>query len=335
MLDKLDLRMQLFIDEMDQLYQLNGEKFPSVITTLSDLSYFAKQPSGRMSIVICGSSALMEGLITTNAPDSVAKKFVLLSTGAIDLNDNKFITRRVYSSLPCDLESVASITGEALTEESKPWLRLVAFCAGGTARNVCHILKEGDTVDAASRLAFPENSVFGDGGLNYEEHLLLWSEVMKILARKNNKLLKALLFSQESFDCTISAISTSNWEETFAPLNFSEVQSKWKELLRKKKINDKMYGNLSHDILHLADRNWIALGGVRLGRPDRIFPYTLLSLCNYNVESKNRGSQYAEQFRQVIANGLKLARNPRDFSVGIRAVGTVVAASIPFCCLIM
>jgi hypothetical protein len=138
---------------------------------------------------------------------------------------------------------------------------------------------------------------------------------MKILAKKNRKLLKTL-FSQESFDCTIAAISNSNWEETFAPLNFLEVQSKWKKLLRRKKINDEMYLNLSHNILHLADQNGIAFGGVRHGRPDEIFPFTLLSLCNYYVESKNRGSQYAEKFRQTIANGLELARNPRVYAAG-------------------
>jgi hypothetical protein len=83
------------------------------------------------------------------------------------LNDNKFLTKRVYSSLPCDLESVASITGEALTEDSKPWLRVVAFCTGCTARNVGRILKEGDTVNVINRLACPEI-----GGDDNEERVL-------------------------------------------------------------------------------------------------------------------------------------------------------------------
>lgn len=333
-LDSLDLRLQLLIDEMDQMYKIDGKEFPSVVTTLNDLIYFANQPSGRMSIMICGSSALMEDLITTNAPESVAKKFVLLSTGATNLNDNKFVTKRVYSSMPCDLQSVASITGEIFTDENKPWLRLVAFCTGCTARNVGRILKEADTLNAIDGLACPENSLSGGGTLNNKELYLPWHAIMKKLTRKNSKLMEELLSSSHhdlndgnSSTTIITAISSSNWEETFVPLTFIDVEDKWRKLHRQKKISDEMFSNLSYNILHLADRNWIAFDGVKHSRPDRIYPFALLSLCNYYVELK-RDIRYAEQLRRKIAEGLRFAREPRVIAVAeIRSV-TVAAAVV-------
>ena len=331
MLDKLDVRLQLLVDEVDQMYKVDGKDYPSVVRTLNDLSYFANQPSGRIAVTICGSSALMEDLITTNAPESMRKDFVLLSTGATNLNGNKFITKRVYSSLPCDLATVASIAGYGLTEENKPWLRLVAFCTGCTARNVGRILKESDTVNAINDLACPERSLSGGGTLNSDENYFLLCAIMKLLVGKNRKLLKAL-FAKDSLDATIQQLSHSNWEETFSPLVFEEIQDEWSKLLKKREIDEKIYGNLSSNILHLADRNWISYYGVRHSRPYLIYPFTMLSLCNYYVASNTRYSQYAESFSQKIADGLKVASNPRVLVAEIRTVGVVAVAVTPFFC---
>ena len=107
------------------------------------------------------------------------------------MNSDRFVTERVHPSLPCDLKSVASITGEAWTEENKPWLRLVAFCMGGTACNVGRLLKE------ATRNSFDELTGLALSVGDNEEYYLLWLTIIKVLAKKNSALLKSL-FSLES-----------------------------------------------------------------------------------------------------------------------------------------
>lgn len=119
-LQRRDSYLLIFVDELDQLYRINGQNEPVAVTNLHDLSFLANQSSGRVAITVCGSSAVMENLITTNANDDIRKEFLLLTTGAINLNRSKFITKRVYSTIPTDLESVASIVNVPLDDTTIP-----------------------------------------------------------------------------------------------------------------------------------------------------------------------------------------------------------------------
>ena len=108
--------------------------------------------------------------------------------------------------------------------------------------------------------------------------------------------------------------------------------------MKKKIISDEKFYNLSCNILHLVDRNRIVWEGVRYGNPDRIYPFTMLSLHNFYAES-NRGPQYAGRCSQKIAEALQLARDPRVLAAEISAEGWLAAAvpvaTVPSCCSIM
>ena len=104
--------------------------------------------------------------------------------------------------------------------------------------------------------------------------------------------------------------------------------------MKKKVISDEIFYNLSCNILHLVDHNRIVLVGVRHGNPDRIYPFTMLSLYNFYAES-NRGPQYAGRFSQKkFTEALQLGRDPRVLAAEISAEGRLAAAvpvaTVPF-----
>ena len=124
------LKVLILVDELDQLYK-NCDDVS--LHTLHDLAALGNQPTGTISVLVCGSSAMMEALITCNADMNVRMEFPLLNKGAPNLNETKYLTKRVYTTLPTDLDAVASMTGTETSVANKPWLRFVAF-AGAAQR---------------------------------------------------------------------------------------------------------------------------------------------------------------------------------------------------------
>eukprot|EP01036_Dinobryon_divergens_P036184 gene36184-47049_t len=62
-LQTAEINVLVLIDELDQLYKTDNDVNT---VTLHDLACLGNQPTGRVSVVLCGSSAMMEDLITTN-----------------------------------------------------------------------------------------------------------------------------------------------------------------------------------------------------------------------------------------------------------------------------
>jgi hypothetical protein len=327
-LNKAGVYLHICVDELDQAYKVNGELYPAVVRSLHDLVYLGNQPSGRVAVLVCGSSALIENLITTDADERLRDEFVLLKTGAINLNCNKYITKRVYSTTPVDLDVVAKILDLPFDENNKPYLRLVAYSSGCSARNVERVMKNCNPEHDLLGVATPEKSLSGGNTTASEGRFLLWSKILKQLKKKNNILCTEIFPINASIQTVIQNIVSVAWEDRFMPLDFEEVHRIWSKLMRKNLVDASE--NLVYNILHLADHNWITFDGVRNSRPHRIFSFAMASLGSYILDEHN-GPSLSQQIQQHISEGTsavaKLAVNPRV----VVASGTVVGAAACGC----
>lgn len=286
-----DRHLLILADELDQLYKLDGNKHQNAVASLSDLAYFGNQPSGRISVLVCGSSALMENLITTNASDHIRAEFPLLATGAINLNGTKFRTKRVYSTLPTDLKAVASICGQPFDSDFVQLFRLIAYVTGCSARNVKRLLCDTDNGGYIIGSTSPENSLTGANTLANDHISHLRKGILKGLIKKN-KVLLAEIFGKSvvTGDLVVDRICSTNWEDRLKPLTFQEMELIWKSLERKKKVQAASHGDLSYYVLHLTDRCWLTVSGVRDSKPEFIFPFSLSSLGAEMMSSANKES---------------------------------------------
>lgn len=278
-LNKADVYLHLCVDELDQLYKVDGVQYPSIVNSLHDLVYMGNQPSGRIAVLVCGSSALIENLITTDADERLRDEFVLLKTEAINLNGNKFITKRVYSTTPVYLDAVSEILDMPSNEQNKPYLRLVAYASGCSARNVERVIKDSNPEHDILGVATPENSLSGGNTTASEGRFLLWNKILKQLKRRNQRLCDEIFPVNATIEEIIQNIVSVAWEDRFTPLNYDDIHRIWLRLVRKNRVDSTE--NLSNNVLHLADRNWITLDGIRNSRPHRIFPFAMASLGNF------------------------------------------------------
>eukprot|EP01041_Mallomonas_annulata_P007501 gene7501-15350_t len=225
---KEDIKLMLLIDELDQLYKSN---LHSSLVTLHDLAYLGDQPTGQVSVIACGSSAMMRDLITGSGVTilNIRAEFPRL-VGAPNLNETKYLISRVYSTRSVDLEAVAEMRGNPFNEHNKQWLRLVAFTVGCSARAVQRILSD-PTVDTLSEL-FPEQSMNGHNILNNEDTNFLRGEIIKVIYKKNKRLLDKL-FNFTQGNLLFHNIANIDWEKQFKQLSYEDVDLRWKRLLHK------------------------------------------------------------------------------------------------------
>lgn len=284
-LKKADVYLHLCVDELDQLYKVNGELYPSVVQSLHDLVYLGNQPSGRIVVLVCGSSAFIENLITTNADERLRDEFVLLKTGATNLNGNKYITKRVYSTTPVDLDAVSKILDVSINEQNKPYLRLIAYASGCSARNVERVIKNSNPEHDLLGVATPENTLSGGNTTAGEGRFLLWNKILKQLKKSNQQLCDEIFPVNASIEEIVQNIVSIAWEDRFRPLHYDNIHRIWLKLVKQKRVDSTE--NLANNILHLADRNWITFDGIRNSRPHRIFPFAMASLGNFILDENN------------------------------------------------
>ena len=266
--------LSLLVDELDQLYKSIEI---SSLCSLHDLVALGNQSTGTVSVIVCGSSAMMEALITCNADENIRREFPLLNKGAPSLNGTKYLTRRVYSTLPTDLDAVASITHTPNNEEHKAWLRFVAFAGGCSARTTGRILRDHSMSGALLEGLSPDSAFTGHNTLAVSDLSLLRTSILKATYKKNKKLLKKLM---DASTCTIDIdkVAIIEWEKLFMPLTFKEVKCTWKALIRRGKVSAENSNNLVYYLFHLADRCWLTLSGVANSAPRYIYPYSMFHL---------------------------------------------------------
>jgi hypothetical protein len=272
-LKKADVYLHLCVDELDQLYKIDGVLYPSIVQSLHDLVYMGNQPSGRIAVLVCASSALIENLITTNADERLRDEFVLLKSGATNLNGNKYITKRVYSTTPVDLDAVSKILDMPFNEQNKPYLRLVTYASGCSARNVERVIKDSNPEHDLLGVAIPENSLSGGNTTASAGRYLLWNKILKQLKKRNQRLCDEIFPVNASVKEIIQNILSIAWEDRFTPLCYDDIHKIWLKLVKNNHVDSTE--NLANNILHLADRNWITFDGLRNSRPHRIFPFAI------------------------------------------------------------
>ena len=286
---KENMYLLLLIDEFDQLYKLDGKENPKAVATVNDLAYFGNQPSGHVSVLLCGSSALMENLVTTNSNEQIRAEFPLLSSGAINLNGTKYRTKRVYSTLPNDLHALQSIMGLEKFEENTHNFRLVAYVTGCSARNVQRLLNDPDDQSTIIGSSSPENSLTGANTLANKNIAALRNAILNELVKKNTKLLVQIFGTSNCTDADIVRnIATLSWENDLLPLTYSEVENVWTRLEKAKIVESSDRGDLVYYILHLTDRCWLTISGIRDSRPEMIYPFSLSSLGAEIMTSSNK-----------------------------------------------
>eukprot|EP01033_Poteriospumella_lacustris_P012742 gene12742-9109_t len=314
--------------ELDQLYTLDGKEHPSATTTIHELAYFGNQPSGVVSVLACSSSSFMETLITASASAQLRSDFPLLSTGAIDLNDTKYRTKRVYSPLPTDLETVHAIVGgeEASKNANAPLYRLIAYVTGCSPSNVARLINEAEDEDQSLVLgcASPETCVTGaDNTLANETASNLRVAVLQALVQKNRRLLRKV-FGRSTLTSSdiIRNIATEAWEMTLQPLAYSDVERLWHQMEQQQQVA----GDLDYYLLHLRDTCWLTLSGIRDSKPEYLYPFSLSRLADC-VMSSHDAEAIAIQIRELVrkapeSNVLKALSNPQF--VGRRTAPVVV-----------
>ena len=263
----------LIIDELDMLYQTNPDRFPRITDSLSELSCIGNSPSGRISCVLSGSSAMLEHLIRTNVLPGMKDEFAGLK-GAMNLNGTKFATRRISPSSPLDLDAVESITRTMNCFQTVDWIKMVTFAAGANPREVQRVLDKTDPLDLLQM----------DADANYSGQNTLKIPVIRSFL---NSILNKLV--HKNFDTVIKPITEDlnkvksiDWVKAFKPLTYADCGLIWRKVSTETTPFD-----LNYAIFHLADRGWINAYQVKDGNPKTIFPISVLKLVRHHMISQN------------------------------------------------
>jgi hypothetical protein len=225
----------------------------------------------------------------------------LLTTGAINLNCTKYRTKRVHSALPNDLSSVFSILGlDPQVVLNKSFIRLIAYTTGCSARNVQRFMNDNDESSVAVS-ASPENSLTGNNTMSNHNIILLRRKVLKALRQKNKDLLGQICENVKNTHDIWLGIVTIEWENILQPISYEMVEKIWANLVRRKKILSPATADLHYYVLHLADRGWIAIDGVRDSKVSRIYPCSMESLVNSKISE-----EYANTIKEHITNSVEL-----------------------------
>lgn len=310
-----NIKLLLLIDELDQLYKSTDK---ICLKTLHDLAYIGNQASGTLSTIVCGSSSLMELLITTNGGERVRSEFPLLNHGAPNLNGTKFLTKRISSNLPTDLSAVAIQSDMELDNNTVYWIRLVTFCAGVSARAVGRLLRDISNSSGQILVSLsPDTALNVSNTLSNSDIDALRGKILCKLFKRNAKMFDRIVNSSD----IVAAIATNEWEQHFQPLKYADVMKSWKKLISKGKVRKESSGNLDDYLLHLGDRGWLTIGAIENCHPQDIYPSSMFHCFK---EQTKKSDSMPEELRERIVNGIK--QGASEFARCVSTTPRVVAA---------
>ncbi len=300
----------LLVDELDQLYRLDP-KTPAgecANESLFELAFLGDQDTGLASTIICGSSAMLPLLITRNTNDP---EFPMLS-GAPSLNGNKYLTRRIHTSPPTDLNVIANITGLEMSPVNFGILRQLAFAFGSTAREVERMFVEASD-KVLARSVMPAESLQGFNTLHSEDRNLLRKLLLREIIKKNDRLIKGLIRDNH---LDANAVRNIAWEQEFKPLLFEEGRRCCSGL--SVESQDKFLNYL----LHMSDRSWISLDGMKDSAPEKIYPTTLLQVTAQHLEDAH-GCSWSDTLGKYLSNIRSTHEYQQAFSIFVHSVGMI------------
>jgi len=281
------LRVLLLVDEIDELYrEPAGDE--NALSCLADLAYFGDRTSGLFSVLLCGASAVTPLLITCNASSALRAEFPLLN-GAPDLKSHKYRVWRIPSPLPTDVELVRELVA-ARTQRPVDLrvARLVAFLAGGTARNVGMYVGVGESssriaVGAAELTRFVGAYEAAQRRMGSEGGQLYKAVLTEILT--NNDIMMASLRTDGALDPR--KVATVPWERSFKPLPWEEVKKCW---MRQQEAAGKECANfnqLKEEVLGLCDVGLLAYDEMTAdGVPAHVYPHAVVQLFLHTGDAR-------------------------------------------------
>ena len=274
-LDELNTKLKeqnkylfIFIDELDQIYRQKDVFYlDNIVTPLSQLE---DSMGTRVAAILCGSSAYLTELIKGNCTTIMKDTFLLFNEGSCNLNGTKYPAVRVYSNVPVDLATATLILQNDLhsSDISVKESRLVTFLTGANVRFVVNGIS--DDIHNSETITGHNSVAYGLSGVEDFEREML-KEIRKKLFDKN----KELLISLDS----IEKITTTPWENSFKPLVWSEIEEIYKSIAHQ---NGRI--RLDEIMLHLSDRSFVVLNGVRDGHAERVYPITLYHLVLFSID---------------------------------------------------
>lgn len=265
----------IVVDELDELYRQNSR--PIFQETLAELQSLGNGISGRVSIVLCGSSAMLPMLISKNTMDH--KQFPLL-LGAPNLNSTKFHAFQIYSPTSVSIDIVRQLRPNLSLQD----LRAILFLTGGNVREIDKV--ETALVDYQS----PYNSPYSS---NLWQDKSIRSLLMAILDK---------LYKKNKDRCQLdkyASIRETDWEVQFQPLSYKEVEALWKTLQDEDKTLRSEKERLMEFALHLSDRGWIVVTS-----DNRFYPASMYILMQRHDEKNGT--------KHIHTIGMSLVRFVRD-----------------------
>lgn len=303
----------LIIDELDMWYQGDPDRFPSITRAISELSGIGNLPSGRISCILSGSSSMLEHLIRTNILPGMSEEFRGLK-GAVNLNESKFVTRRISSSSPLDMGSVRVIAATMEGVYDEDWIKMVTFAAGANPREIQRILAKTDPLDLLQMDA--DMNYSGQNSLKIPVIGTFLKEVLKKLVEIN---LHTVIMPIAG---DLKNVQSIDWITKFKPLTFATCREVWDAI-----VNDSPY-DVMYAIFYLADRGWINAHGVENGYPKHIFPSSTLKLVRYHMVlndfEEDGMKQYFSSIISMLQNGLDRVRGHKGVQNASAKIADVV-----------
>ena len=299
-------RALVIVDELDQLYRLKpappgtreAAAFDTAARSLATLTFLGDQASGLVSTILCGSSAVLPLLITCNGDDSVRREFPRLE-GAPNLNGTKFRSTRLHSNTPVDLEGALHVLfpKSVHDENARYQARLCMLCAGATPRAL---------QDFAWALSQDRNepSRVPQGANTSKLYAGFLDGLLERMRSNNKKFVDALMVDGE---LSVERIMSHEWEKEFLPLTYKEAVEVWHN-------TEGAEGDVLKALLHLNDRCWLMLDGVRNSLPQDIFPLSVLQVLRHGMDASP-----VESFLQRMKRKLQEFA-PFALSVGLHAL---------------
>jgi hypothetical protein len=216
-------RAMIIVDELDEIYR-HGKDSSVAMSTLGTLQMMGNSTLGRVSVILCGSSAQLPSLISTNDIKALETEFPLLAHGSPNLNGTKYSAQRVWAPSSTDVKLAMTIVSATLPTATKDAIRLLVFAIGTNPREL--------TKFAANHSFEPSDKRHSEMSTNFRNHQHarpFLNAILDALYKKNDKLLAGLTKG--------TGLQNLTWLESFQPLSEEEVGKLWARLLADRKIN--------------------------------------------------------------------------------------------------
>jgi hypothetical protein len=222
-LERSNRRVLLLVDEFDELYRVDRADEPELArlakASMRSVSSFANLSTGRVGVVVCGSTASLRKLLSCNPGTDKGfwKEFPNLA-GAPHLNGTKF-ARFVVKPSPCVDLSVARAVLEAQSTfpVKESTVRLAAFVGGSNSRALATAVEEGFN---ASSIRSPSQAEEVRRRMSSFDGAFL-SALMRRTWERNDPLLGSLLEDGKLFPSAKKVMSTK-WETGFSSMPLTE-----------------------------------------------------------------------------------------------------------------